>query len=69
MLCLAEATVPANTREILKGLFSLEAEWNPAGNVVAWLEGPGHIQVTALPTLQEIDASVRGNETKRQPRF
>jgi hypothetical protein len=69
MLCLTEATVPANTREILAGLFSLEAEWNPGGNAVAWLEGPGRVRATVLPSLEEIDAAERQNSTTRHAGF
>jgi hypothetical protein len=69
MLCLTEATVPANTREILVGRLSLEAEWNPGAKLVAWMEGPGRVRPTMLPSLEEIDAAERQNSTKRHAGF
>jgi WD40 repeat protein len=56
MLAFAEAQVPSHAQGALRGLFSVEAGWNPGGNLLVWLEGPGRVCARALPTLQEIDA-------------
>jgi WD40 repeat protein len=66
MLCLAEAGFPATPLEVVGGMFSIEAEWNPGGNLLLWIEGPRRVRAVSLPTLPEIDARERQDAHESQ---